>query len=118
MSNWQDVLVALVSAATGGGLIKILESWLSRQKQRSEQDKQFRDEMRSEAESLRKQLEDLKKELKDTEKELDDFKEKYWKIFTEYKQFQLEVYGILLANNIKPTEVLPNNSLLKGEHSA
>lgn len=118
MSNWQDVLVALVSAITGGGLIKILESWLSRQKQKTEKDKQFRDELRGEAEGLRKQLENLKKELKDTEKELDDFKEKYWKIFTEYKQFQLEVYSILLANNIKPTDVLAHPSLLKGEQNA
>lgn len=109
MNNWQDVLVAVMSAITGGGLIKFVESWLSRQKNKTERDKQFRDELRGEAEALRKQLEELKKELKETEKELDDFRKKYWKIYTEYRRFQLDVYGILLSNGIKPSDVMPNN---------
>lgn len=107
MSNWQDIIVALMSAITGGGLIKFLESWLSRQKQKNEQDRAFRDELRSEAATLHKQLEDLKKELQETEKELDEFKEKYWKVYTEYRKFQLDVYGILLEHGIKPSVVLP-----------
>jgi chromosome segregation ATPase len=107
MSNWQDISVALVSALTGGGFIKIMESWLTRNKNKSEQDKQFRDELRAEAEGLRKQLDKLKDELRQAEKELDDFKEKYWKIYTEYQQFKLSVYGILLQNGIKPADVLP-----------
>jgi chromosome segregation ATPase len=110
MSGWQDVIVALVSALTGGGFIKFMESWLSRNKQRSEQDKQFRDELRGEAEGLRKQLESIKLELSNTEKELDEFKEKYWKVYTEYQQFKLQVYGILLANGIKPADVMPSDS--------
>jgi uncharacterized protein YlxW (UPF0749 family) len=108
MNNWQDVMVALLSAITGGGLIKFLESWLSRQKQKTEQSKMFRDELRTEAEGLRKQVDGLKTELKDTEKELDDFKKKYWKVYTEYRRFQLDVYGILLSNGIKPSDVMPN----------
>ena len=107
MSDWQDIGVALISALTGGGVIKLAESWLSRNKLKTEQDKQFRDELRSEAESLRKQLESLKLELKNTENELDSFKQKYWQIYSEYQQFKLSVYGILLANGIKPAEVLP-----------
>lgn len=107
MSNWQDIGVALISALTGGGFIKLMESWLTRNKQKSEQDKQFRDELRGEAESLRKQIESLKAELKNAEKELDDFKEKYWKVYTEYKQFRFSVYAILLANGLDPKQVLP-----------
>lgn len=107
MSNWQDVLVALVSALFGGGFIKIMEGWLSRSKQKSEQDKLFRDELRAEAEGLRKQLETLKNELKQAEDELDDFKKKYWQIYSEYQQFKFSVYSILLQNGIKPTDVLP-----------
>lgn len=107
MSTWQDVGVALISAATGGGFIKIMESWLSRNKQKSEQDRLFRDELRIEGDKLRKQIDGLKLELKDAENEIDDFKEKYWKVYTEYQQFRLSVYGILLQNGIKPTDVLP-----------
>lgn len=107
MNNWQDVLVALVSALTGGGFIKIMENWLSRSKQKSEQDKLFRDELRAEAVGLRKQLEELKNELKQAEDELDEFKKKYWQVYTEYQQFKFSVYGILLQNGIKPSDVLP-----------
>jgi uncharacterized protein YlxW (UPF0749 family) len=111
MSNWQDIGVALVSALTGGGFIKLTESWLTRNKNRSEQDKQFRDELRGEAESLRKQIDALKVELKNAEKELDDFKEKYWKVYTEYKQFRFSVYAILLANGLDPKQVLPPDEM-------
>jgi hypothetical protein len=114
VSNWQDVGVALASAITGGGLIKFMESWLSRNKQRSEQDKQFRDELRGEAEGLRKQLEALKLELKKAEEELDAFKEKFWKIYSEYQQFRFSVYGILLANGIDPKKVMPPDIDVQG----
>lgn len=110
MSAWPDVLTAVVAAISGGGLLKLIETWLSRSKFKSEQDKQFRDELRAEAESLREQIKGLKEELKTAEKELDDFKEKYWKIYTEYKQFRLEVYGILLKNGIQPDAVLPKEN--------
>lgn len=111
MSAWADVITAVVAAISGGGLLKIGEAWLSRSKQKTEQDKQFRDELRAEAQSLRDQIKSLKDELKDAEKELDDFKEKYWQIFTEYQQFKLEVYGILLKNGIKPEDVMPKDPL-------
>lgn len=107
MSSWQDVSVAVVSALTGGAGIKIMEGWLTRNKNKSEQDKQFRDELRAEALGLREQLLKLKEELRQAEKELDEFKEKYWKIYSEYQQFKLTVYGILLQNGIKPADVIP-----------
>lgn len=109
MSAWPDVLTAVIAAVSGGGLLKLVEAWLSRTKQKTEQDKQFRDELRAEAQSLREQIKGLKDELKTAEKELDEFKEKYWKIYTEYQQFKLEVYGILLKNGIKPDDVLPKD---------
>lgn len=109
MSAWPDVLTAVLAAVSGGGLLKFVETWLSRSKQKTEQDKQFRDELRAEAESLRNQIKGLKDELKTAEKELDEFKEKYWQIFTEYQQFKLEVYGILMKNGIKPEDVMPRD---------
>jgi uncharacterized protein YlxW (UPF0749 family) len=110
MSAWPDVLTAVLAAISGGGLLKFAETWLSRSKQKSEQDKQFRDELRQEAAYLREQIKGLKDELKTAEKELDDFKEKYWKVYTEYKHFRLEVYSILLKNGIQPDAVLPPES--------
>jgi hypothetical protein len=107
MSGWQDILMAIGAALGGGGFIKLLEAWLSRTKYRSEQDKQFRDELRGEAEDLRKQIIALKEELRLAEKELDEFKEKYWKLYMEYNEFKLAVYGILLQNGIDPKDIMP-----------
>lgn len=116
MNNVQTILMAVGSAITGGGFLKFLEFWLNKSKQKNDQDKAFRDELRGEtdraradAERLRKEIDELKNELRAAEKELDDFKIKYWDVYMQYKQFQLTVYGILLQNGIKPDEVLPKD---------
>lgn len=111
MSSWPEIAVALASAATGGGLLKIMESWLTRTKMKSEQDKQFRDELRTEAGILRIQIDAIKAELKQTEKELDEWKSKYWDLFLQYKTFQIEVSSLLIQNGISPKEMLKDRPL-------
>jgi len=115
MSSWQSIIMALGSAITGGGFLKFLEWFLNRSKFKSEQDKQFRDELRNESADLRKQIEALKEELKTAEKELDEFKEKYWAIYMQYQQFRLQVYAILVQHNIPPDSVLPAGMTMKEE---
>lgn len=108
MSGWVDVGTAAVTALAGGGLIKLVESWLSKSKYKTDQDKAFRDEKRVEADDLRKQIDALKKELKVAEDDLDVFKVKYWDIYTAYQTFQLTVYAILVKHNIDPIDIMPN----------
>lgn len=102
-----DVIVALVSAITGGGLVRLLEVWLSKQKNKAEQDKLFRDELRSEGDALRARIKELKEELEAREKEVDEYKEKYWKIYTEYSQFKITVYSILVKHGLSPEDIMP-----------
>lgn len=102
MSNWQDIGIALVTALTGATGIKLIEAWLGRSKAKSEQDKMFRDELRTEAANLRIQLDALRAELKETEKELDGWKEKYWDIYMQYRTFKIEVQNILIQNGLSP----------------
>jgi hypothetical protein len=103
-----EIWIALISAASTGVVLKIVEAWLSRSKNKNEQDKQFRDELRGEAATLRAEIEEIKKELKATEQELDDWRTKYWTLFMEYKTFQIEVSGILIDNGINPKTMLRN----------
>jgi len=111
MNNMQTILTALLSALTGGGLLKFLEFWLTRSKQKTETDRSIRDELRASAEGLRREHDDLKKELKAVETELDAWKIKYWDTYMAYSQFKLQVLNILLQNGIKPEDVLPGGSL-------
>lgn len=104
-----DVWKAVGAALAGGGLIKYVESWLNKSKYKAEADKADRDERRKEAEGLRTQIASLKEELRETEEEIDVWKVKYWKTYTEYQQFKLTVYRILILNGIDPEEVLPKD---------
>lgn len=108
MSNWPDVTVALVSALSGGVLIKFTERWLDRNQKRNEQEKLKRDELRGETSVLQTRIDQLRTENRAVEKEIDEFKEKYWKIYSEYQQFKVTVFGILIKNGIKPSDFFPN----------
>ncbi len=102
-----DVWKAVGAAVAGGGLLKYVESWLTRSRYKSEQDKAFRDEKRQEADALRKRIEELQIKLREAELEIDDWRLKYWGIYSTYQQYKLNVYAILLENGIKPVDVLP-----------
>lgn len=100
MSSWQDILLALSTAGVGGGALKLSEMWLNRSKTKGDQDKQFRDELRSESATLRAQIELLKAELRTTEEELDAWKVKYWDLYQQYAMFRIEISNILIRNGI------------------
>lgn len=100
MSSWQDILLALSTAGVGGGVLKMSEMWLNRSKTKGDQDKQFRDELRSESVTLRAEIESLKAELKNTEEEMDKWKIKYWDLYQQYAMFRIEISNILIRNGI------------------
>lgn len=110
MSAWPDILIALGGVLGGGGTLKLLETWLGRQKQRSDESKQFRDELKDKADSLRVEVDALKKEIKEKEAEMDMWKERYWKIYMEYNLFQISVRAVLASNNINPNSIMSDSS--------
>ena len=97
---WQEIAGALGAAGVGGIVLKLGESWLTRSKQKSEQDRALRDELRTEANSLRAEIALLKTQLKEAEAELDKMKEKYWSIYMEYNQFKLYVQQTLVKYGV------------------
>lgn len=106
MSATVDILTALGAAGLGGFLVKLVEAWLSKSSAKQTQDKELREELRTSATALRAEIDTLKEELKETEKGLDHWREAYWKVFMEFRMFQLEVRAILVKNGIDPDDVL------------
>lgn len=75
--------VALMGTIFGGAGLKITEAWLGRAKDRANEDKSMREELRKEIDNLRTQLEKADAEEKRLEGLIDEWKEKYWEIREE-----------------------------------
>lgn len=110
ITAWSDIIIAFVSAATGGGLLKVADTWLNRAKLKNEAAKQLRDEAKEEATSLKNEVNYFKDRVREKEKEIDEWRTKYWDIFMEYKQFQLRVGQILIENGISPNTLLKDGN--------
>lgn len=105
MTTWPDIAIALVSAVTGGGLLKVFDTWLNRAKLKNETAKQSRDEAYRESESLRTQIKELKDEIKTTEASMDDWRAKYWDARTKYEVFKIKVAQLLIENGVSPSDL-------------
>lgn len=105
-----DIVVALSAAGVGGGIIRLIELWLGKSRVKTTQDRELRDELRTNASALRAEIDALKAELKETEKVLDHWREQYWQVFMKFRMFQLEVRSILVKNGIDPDDVLSEES--------
>lgn len=106
IAGWSDIAIALISAATGGGLLKIVDTWLNRAKLKNETAKQLRDEAKEETVALKTEVNYWKDKVREAEKDIDSWKAQYWKIFTDYKLFQLKVGQILIDNGISAKDLL------------
>lgn len=100
MTQWPEVWIALISAVTGGGLLKLADIWFNRQKIRNDNAKQLRDETRIEVTELRQQIKDLDEKIKTKNDEIDNWRKQYWDVYMSYKTFQMEVSQILINNGI------------------
>ncbi len=109
MAGWGDIVIALISAATGGGLLKIVDTWLNRAKIKNETAKQLRDEAKEETAALKTEVTYWKDKVKEAEKDIDHWKAEYWRIFTDYKLFQLKVGQILIDNGISAKDLLKDD---------
>lgn len=110
LNSTMDIILALSAAGVGGGIIRLIEIWLGKSRAKNTQDRELRDELRTNAVALRLEIDALKAELKETEKMLDHWREQYWDIFMRFRVFQLEVRSILIKNGIDPDDVLSEES--------
>ena len=102
---WSEIIIALVSAVTGGSLLKVFDTWLNRAKLKNDKAKQSRDEAYRESESLRSQIKDLKEEMKTIETTADDWRAQYWDARTRYEIFKIKVAQLLLENGVSPSDL-------------
>lgn len=110
LNSTMDIILALSAAGVGGGIIRLIEIWLGKSRAKNTQDRELRDELRTNAIALRLEIDALKIELKETEKQLDHWREQYWDVFMRFRVFQLEVRAILVKNGIDPDDVLSEES--------
>ncbi len=76
--------LAIFGTAILGGILKIVESWLSKNKNKDDTAIVLRNE-------LRKDLEDLRGEIRTAEKDSDTWREKYYLLKEEYLGIKSEL---------------------------
>jgi hypothetical protein len=106
ITAWGNIILAALSAITGGGLLKLADTMLNRAKLRNETAKQLRDEAREETTSLKTEINYYKDKIREKDKEIDDWRAKYWDIHFAYNNFQLKVSQILIDNGIPPSALM------------
>lgn len=83
--------VALMGTIFGGAGLKIIESWLSKSKERSTEAQSMRDELRKEIDALRAQLDKADEEEKRLEAQIEDWRSKYYDLRDEKQQIVTEL---------------------------
>lgn len=83
--------VALMGTIFGGAGLKIIESWLGRQKERATEAQSMRDELRKEIESLRTQLDKADEEEKRLEAQVEEWRGKYYDLRDEKQKVVTEL---------------------------
>lgn len=84
--------IALLGTFLGGpAVIKFVEYILGRNKNKSDDAKSMREELRKEGESLKKDAADLREEIRRVEREMDAWKEKYFALLQEYLELKSKV---------------------------
>lgn len=107
MGSWGDILIAILSALGGGGILKYAEAWLNRSKQKTDVNKEFRDEYRGDIKSLRDDIKQIKEELHDektarikAEDNADWWKDYAQDVVIKFRFFQLDIKEVLKSNGI------------------
>lgn len=91
------VLIASISALAGGGIFKFFEYFLAKNKVKFDEERAWRVE-------YREQIEELQDDVKTSKAEADAWRLHCQQMFWDFKQFQLEMFKVLLANGIDPSE--------------
>jgi hypothetical protein len=104
--GWPEVIIALLSAGGGAGILKVADTWLTRVKIKSDSAKHIRDEKTAEIASLKEEVKYYKSEANRAEAESDKYKREAFDILMQYKMFRLEISQILIDNGLNPRDIL------------
>lgn len=107
VNDWGSIVSALIAAGAGGGMLKLLEMWLSKGKVKFDEGKSMRDEYRADIRELRLEIGLVKAELKleKTLREEAERREDYWKDWA----FKLVIKFRLLQNDMR--NILKNKGI-------
>lgn len=115
MTDWSGIITAGISAVTGGGLIKILEWWLSKKKSTFDEGKAFREEYRGDIKELRTEITAMKTDYlaEKRSREKAENNADWWKDYAQsltmnFRLFQLDMREVLKSNNI----VIPDDKFI------
>jgi cell division protein FtsB len=101
--------VALVGTIFGGAGLKIIESWLGRAKERSDQGAEIREELRKEIEGLRNQLDKASAEEQRLEAQVEQWREKYWSLREEKQSLVTELTIVMERLKAYERAIAKNN---------
>lgn len=104
LSNLSPAWIAVIGTVAGGVILKVTEKYLGRNREKKDDAKQIREE-------LRLTVSDQKADLKELEDEVNEWRSKYYDLRDSYVKIQTEL--TLALNNIKTEAVnaekkLPN----------
>lgn len=108
-----EIVIAVISAVSGGGIFKGFEIWISKKKNDFDLDAQFRAEYREKIEELEKDIDMLKRELRESMRRESEWKSHSEKLFFDFRQYQLDVYQLLLHKDIQAIEGLDTSKFVK-----
>lgn len=87
-----DAWIILAGTLFGGAGLKLVESWLSRNKDKDAHGTQIREELRTEITSLRDQLTKAREEEAKLEAEIELWRAKYYDLRDIYAKAQTELF--------------------------
>jgi hypothetical protein len=86
-----DGILALIGALAGGSVLKLVEAWLNRGKQKAELEAGYRDELRQDIAALKNDLLAMKKDVETAQAESDQWREKYFKAREELAGYLIKI---------------------------
>lgn len=87
-----DAWIVLLGTLFGGAGLKIVESWLSRNRDKDAHGTQIREELRTEIVALRDQLQKSREEEARLEAEIELWRSKYYDLRDVYSKAQTELF--------------------------
>lgn len=94
------MIIAIISLFSGGAatiLLKLLETFLGRKKEKLSYESDLRKELREELERKEDTISDLKKEFDNLQQEVARWRIDYWELFEAF--YQLKILGISISDS-------------------
>lgn len=97
----EAIWIAIISAISGGGAFKIFDLFLNKRKTEFDEGVQFRREYKDKIDELEEDVIMLKTELRDSKRRESEWKAHSEKLFFDFRQYQLDVYELILNKEIQ-----------------